>query len=36
MESTAEAILKGDPESAHVMKQGIKAKIQEFLPGQDK
>ncbi|MEU5111808.1 thiamine pyrophosphate-requiring protein [Streptomyces longwoodensis] len=36
MESTAEAILKGDPESAHVMKQGIKAKIQEFLPGHDK
>jgi pyruvate dehydrogenase (quinone) len=36
MESTAEAILKGDPESAHLMKQGIKAKIQEFLPGHDK
>ncbi|MFI1001901.1 thiamine pyrophosphate-requiring protein [Streptomyces galbus] len=36
MESTAEAILKGDPESAHVMKQGIKAKVQEFLPGRDK
>ncbi|MEU3511647.1 thiamine pyrophosphate-requiring protein [Streptomyces longwoodensis] len=36
MESTAEAILKGDPETAHVVKQGIKAKIQEFLPGQDK
>ncbi|MEU5666845.1 thiamine pyrophosphate-requiring protein [Streptomyces longwoodensis] len=36
MESTAEAILKGDPETAHVVKQGIKAKIQEFLPGHDK
>ncbi|NKQ26008.1 thiamine pyrophosphate-requiring protein [Streptomyces galbus] len=36
MESTAEAILKGDPESAHLMKQGIKAKVQEFLPGRDK
>ncbi|MGW3017073.1 thiamine pyrophosphate-requiring protein [Streptomyces longwoodensis] len=36
MESTAEAILKGDPETAHVVKQGIKAKIQEFLPGNDK
>ncbi|MCX4835627.1 thiamine pyrophosphate-requiring protein [Streptomyces sp. NBC_01016] len=33
MESTAEAILKGDPQSTHVVKQGFKAKMQEFMPG---
>lgn len=33
MESTAEAILKGDPQSTGVVKQGFKAKVQEFMPG---
>ncbi|WP_328630225.1 thiamine pyrophosphate-requiring protein [Streptomyces sp. NBC_00356] len=33
MESTAEAILKGDPQSTDVVKQGFKAKVQEFMPG---
>ncbi|MFF8653474.1 thiamine pyrophosphate-requiring protein [Streptomyces huasconensis] len=33
MESTAESILKGDADRASVMKQGLKAKVQEFLPG---
>ncbi|MFZ3562425.1 MULTISPECIES: thiamine pyrophosphate-requiring protein [unclassified Streptomyces] len=36
MESTAEAILKGDPQSTDVVKQGFKAKVQEFLPGAGK
>ncbi|MET9254693.1 thiamine pyrophosphate-requiring protein [Streptomyces sp. NPDC003717] len=33
MESTAAAILKGDPDRGSVVKQGFKAKVQEFLPG---
>ncbi|MEU4199972.1 thiamine pyrophosphate-requiring protein [Streptomyces sp. NPDC045470] len=33
IEAAASAILKGDPETAGVLKQGVKAKIQEFLPG---
>ncbi|MEV5598566.1 thiamine pyrophosphate-requiring protein [Streptomyces sp. NPDC052496] len=33
IEAAATAILKGDPETAGVLKQGVKAKIQEFLPG---
>ncbi|MFF3489958.1 thiamine pyrophosphate-requiring protein [Streptomyces sp. NPDC002795] len=33
MESTAEAILKGDPQSTDMVKQGFKAKVQEFMPG---
>ncbi len=32
MESTAAAILKGDSDRADMIKQGVKAKIQEFLP----
>ncbi|MEU2561227.1 thiamine pyrophosphate-requiring protein [Streptomyces longispororuber] len=35
MESTAAALLKGDSDRASVMKQGFKAKMQEFLPGGD-
>lgn len=33
MESTAKAVFKGDVEREAVVKQGIKAKVQEFLPG---
>ncbi|MEV4434849.1 thiamine pyrophosphate-requiring protein [Streptomyces sp. NPDC049555] len=33
IESTAAAILKGDSDRKNVLRQGIKAKIQEFLPG---
>ncbi|MEU7278279.1 thiamine pyrophosphate-requiring protein [Streptomyces sp. NPDC045431] len=33
MESTAAALLKGDPERGAVVKRGLKAKVQEFLPG---
>ncbi|MFR9721874.1 thiamine pyrophosphate-requiring protein [Streptomyces sp. MS19] len=35
MESTAKALLKGDPERGHVISRGIKAKLQEFLAGGD-
>ncbi|AZM56678.1 thiamine pyrophosphate-requiring protein [Streptomyces sp. WAC 01529] len=33
MESTAEAVLKGDADRSSMLKQGLKAKMQEFLPG---
>ncbi len=33
MESTAEALLKGDPDRWNVIKQGVKSKVAEFLPG---
>lgn len=33
MESTAASILKGDADRASMVKQGLKAKVQEFLPG---
>ncbi|POX39371.1 thiamine pyrophosphate-requiring protein [Streptomyces sp. Ru73] len=33
IEAAATAILKGDSDRADVLKQGIKAKMQEFLPG---
>ncbi|MEV5318762.1 thiamine pyrophosphate-requiring protein [Streptomyces sp. NPDC052687] len=33
MEATAAAILKGDADRGSVVKQGLKAKMQEFLPG---
>lgn len=33
MESTLASIVKGDPERSAVVKQGLKAKLQEFLPG---
>jgi pyruvate dehydrogenase (quinone) len=36
MEATAASILKGDPDAASVVKQGFKAKVQEFLPGREK
>ncbi|WP_020659579.1 thiamine pyrophosphate-requiring protein [Amycolatopsis benzoatilytica] len=33
MKSVTEAVLKGDPEAFHLVTQGAKTKIQEFLPG---
>ncbi|MFE2211545.1 thiamine pyrophosphate-requiring protein [Streptomyces canus] len=36
MEATAVAILKGDADRASMVKQGFKAKVQEFLPGREK
>ncbi|MFD5073331.1 thiamine pyrophosphate-requiring protein [Streptomyces sp. NPDC058371] len=36
MESTASSILKGDADRGSVIRQGLKAKVQEFLPGRDK
>ncbi|ANS69163.1 thiamine pyrophosphate protein [Streptomyces lincolnensis] len=36
MEATAESILKGDADRASMVKQGFKAKVQEFLPGREK
>ncbi|MFH0515786.1 thiamine pyrophosphate-requiring protein [Streptomyces sp. M41] len=36
MEATAESILKGDADRGSVVKQGFKAKMQEFLPGREK
>ncbi|MBD0843688.1 MULTISPECIES: thiamine pyrophosphate-requiring protein [unclassified Streptomyces] len=36
MEATAASILKGDADRASMVKQGIKAKVQEFLPGREK
>lgn len=33
IEAAASAILRGDSDSANVMKQGFKSKVQEFLPG---
>ncbi|MCR3719493.1 MULTISPECIES: thiamine pyrophosphate-requiring protein [Prauserella salsuginis group] len=33
MTSTAEALAKGDPNTWHVLMQGAKTKLQEFLPG---
>ncbi|MGW7254400.1 thiamine pyrophosphate-requiring protein [Streptomyces sp. NPDC054834] len=35
MEATAESILKGDADRGSMIKQGFKAKVQEFLPGHD-
>jgi pyruvate dehydrogenase (quinone) len=32
-ESAAQALLKGDPEAVHLVVQGLKTKVQEFLPG---
>ena len=32
-ESAAQALLKGDPEAMHLVVQGLKTKVQEFLPG---
>jgi pyruvate dehydrogenase (quinone) len=36
MEATAASILKGDADRGSMIKQGFKAKMQEFLPGRDK
>jgi pyruvate dehydrogenase (quinone) len=36
MEATASAILKGDADSGSMIRQGFKAKVQEFLPGREK
>ena len=33
MESTAQALLRGDPEAWDVVRTGVKAKVQDFLPG---
>ncbi|MFD9908529.1 thiamine pyrophosphate-requiring protein [Streptomyces sp. NPDC059063] len=33
LESTATALLKGDPDRGSVVRRGFKAKVQEFLPG---
>ncbi|WP_189858232.1 thiamine pyrophosphate-requiring protein [Streptomyces poonensis] len=35
-EATAAAVLKGDPQRGPMAKQGIRAKVQEFLPGRDR
>jgi pyruvate dehydrogenase (quinone) len=36
MKSAAEAVLKGDPDAVHLVVQGAKTKVQEFLPGKPK
>ncbi|WP_405728390.1 thiamine pyrophosphate-requiring protein [Streptomyces sp. NBC_00028] len=36
MEATAASILKGDADRGSMIKQGLKAKVQEFLPGRDR
>jgi pyruvate dehydrogenase (quinone) len=36
MEATAASILKGDADRGSMIKQGFKAKMQEFLPGRDR
>ncbi|MEU6280304.1 thiamine pyrophosphate-requiring protein [Streptomyces sp. NPDC047028] len=36
MEATAASILKGDSDRGSMIRQGLKAKVQEFLPGRDK
>ncbi|MFI6931315.1 thiamine pyrophosphate-requiring protein [Streptomyces sp. NPDC050287] len=36
MEATAASILKGDADRGSVVRQGFKAKVQEFLPGREK
>lgn len=33
MKSTAEAVLRGDPDGWHLVTQGVKTKAQEFVPG---
>lgn len=36
MEATAKSILKGDADRGSMIKRGLKAKVQEFLPGSKK
>ncbi|MEV6638930.1 thiamine pyrophosphate-requiring protein [Amycolatopsis sp. NPDC051371] len=33
MKSAAQSVLKGDPDAFHLVVQGVKTKLQEFLPG---
>jgi len=33
VKSATEAVLKGDPDAFHLVAQGVKTKLQEFLPG---
>jgi pyruvate dehydrogenase (quinone) len=33
IESATQALLKGDPDAVHLVVQGLKTKVQEFLPG---
>ncbi|MGW4063097.1 thiamine pyrophosphate-requiring protein [Amycolatopsis sp. NPDC004747] len=33
VKSAAQAVLKGDPDAVHLVAQGVKTKLQEFLPG---
>lgn len=35
MKSTAEAVLRGDPDAWHLVVQGAKTKAQEFVPSRD-
>ncbi|MGW0338074.1 thiamine pyrophosphate-requiring protein [Streptomyces sp. NPDC003011] len=36
MEATAASILRGDADGASMVRQGLKAKVQDFLPGREK
>lgn len=36
LEATASAVLKGDADRGAMIRQGLKAKVQEFLPGRDR
>jgi pyruvate dehydrogenase (quinone) len=36
MEATAASVLKGDADRAGMVRQGLKAKVQEFLPHREK
>ncbi|MFB9685014.1 thiamine pyrophosphate-requiring protein [Amycolatopsis plumensis] len=36
MKSAAQAVLKGDPDALHLVAQGVKTKLQEFLPGKNR
>jgi pyruvate dehydrogenase (quinone) len=36
MEATATAVLKGDADRGSMVRQGLKAKVQEFLPGRSR
>ncbi|OXM60584.1 thiamine pyrophosphate-requiring protein [Amycolatopsis vastitatis] len=36
VKSAAQAVLKGDPDAFHLVAQGVKTKLQEFLPGKNR
>ncbi|WP_410596996.1 thiamine pyrophosphate-requiring protein [Amycolatopsis sp. lyj-23] len=36
VKSAAQAVLKGDPDALHLVAQGVKTKLQEFLPGKNR